>query len=112
MGAREQESKGTVEHGSKRAREQGDRRAWEQESKGARLLQCSIAGVGAGAGPGDIIAPLDGDRPGKGGAAMPYEYIAVEQRGRAGIITFNKPDRLNVVNYDMFGEVRQAIHCL
>ena len=40
---------------------------------------------------------------------MPYEYIAVEQRGRAGIITFSKPDRLNVVNYDMFGEVRQAI---
>jgi len=40
---------------------------------------------------------------------MAYEYITVEQRGRVGIVTFNKPDRLNLFNYDMFGEVRQAI---
>ena len=40
---------------------------------------------------------------------MPYEYIAAEQRGRVGIVTFNKPDKLNLFNYDMFGEVRQAI---
>ena len=40
---------------------------------------------------------------------MPYEYIDVDQRGRVGVVTFNKPDRLNVFNYDMFGEVRQAI---
>ena len=40
---------------------------------------------------------------------MPYEYILIEQRGRVGVITFNKPDRLNVFSYAMFGEVRQAI---
>lgn len=40
---------------------------------------------------------------------MPYEYILIEQRDRVGVITFNKPDRLNVFSYDMFGEVRQAI---
>ena len=40
---------------------------------------------------------------------MPYEHILIEQRDRVGVITFNKPDRLNVFSYDMFGEVRQAI---
>lgn len=40
---------------------------------------------------------------------MPYEYILIEQRDRVGVITFNKPDRLNVFSYAMFGEVRQAI---
>ncbi len=40
---------------------------------------------------------------------MSYEYIETEQRDRVGVVTFNKPDRLNVFNYDMFGEVRQAI---
>jgi enoyl-CoA hydratase/carnithine racemase len=40
---------------------------------------------------------------------MPYEYILTEQRDRVGLITFNKPDRLNVFSYPMFGEVRQAI---
>ena len=40
---------------------------------------------------------------------MPYEYILVEQRDRVGVVTFNKPDRLNVFGYAMFGEVRQAI---
>jgi enoyl-CoA hydratase/carnithine racemase len=38
-----------------------------------------------------------------------YEYILVEQRDRVGIVTFNKPDRLNVFSDAMFGEVRQAI---
>ena len=40
---------------------------------------------------------------------MDYEYILVDQRGRVGTVTFNKPDRLNVFGYEMFGEVRQAI---
>ncbi len=40
---------------------------------------------------------------------MPYEYILTEQRDRVGLITFNKPDRLNVFSYPMFGEVRRAI---
>lgn len=40
---------------------------------------------------------------------MAYEYILIEQRDRVGIITFNKPDRLNVFSDAMFGEVRQAI---
>lgn len=40
---------------------------------------------------------------------MPYEYILTEQRDRVGIITFNKPDRLNVFSDAMFGEVREAI---
>lgn len=40
---------------------------------------------------------------------MPYEYILTEQRGRVGIITFNKPERLNVFSDAMFGEVREAI---
>jgi len=40
---------------------------------------------------------------------MPYEYIVAEQRDRVGIVTFNKPDSLNVFGYAMFGEVRQAI---
>jgi enoyl-CoA hydratase/carnithine racemase len=40
---------------------------------------------------------------------VPYEYILVEQRDRVGIVTFNKPDRLNVFSDAMFGEVRQAI---
>ena len=40
---------------------------------------------------------------------MPYEYILTEQRDRVGLITFNKPDRLNVFSYAMFGEVRHAI---
>ena len=40
---------------------------------------------------------------------MPQEYILTEQRDRVGIITFNKPDRLNVFSDAMFGEVREAI---
>ena len=40
---------------------------------------------------------------------MPQEYVLTEQRDRVGIITFNKPDRLNVFSDAMFGEVREAI---
>ncbi len=40
---------------------------------------------------------------------MAYDYILTEQQGRVGIVTFNKPDRLNLFNYDMFGEVRSAV---
>jgi enoyl-CoA hydratase/carnithine racemase len=40
---------------------------------------------------------------------MPQEYILTEQRDRVGIITFNKPDRLNVFSDAMFEEVREAI---
>jgi enoyl-CoA hydratase/carnithine racemase len=40
---------------------------------------------------------------------MPYEYIVAEQRDRVGIVTFSKPDRLNVFSDAMFGEVRQAV---
>ena len=40
---------------------------------------------------------------------MAYEYITVEQRGRVGIVTFNKPDRLNVFSDAMFADVRRAV---
>ena len=40
---------------------------------------------------------------------MSYEYIAVEQRGRVGIVTFDKPDRLNVFSDAMFADVRRAV---
>lgn len=40
---------------------------------------------------------------------MTYEYILAEQQDRVGVVTFNKPDRLNVFSYDMFAEVRQAV---
>jgi 2-(1,2-epoxy-1,2-dihydrophenyl)acetyl-CoA isomerase len=40
---------------------------------------------------------------------MAYEFIVSEQRDRVGVITFNKPDRLNVFSYPMFAEVRQAV---
>lgn len=40
---------------------------------------------------------------------MPYEYIITEQKDRVGVITFNKPDRLNVFSDAMFGEVRRAV---
>ena len=40
---------------------------------------------------------------------MPYEYIAVERRDRVGIVTFNKPDRLNVFSDAMFADVRRGV---
>ena len=38
---------------------------------------------------------------------MSHEYITTEQRGRVGIITFNRPDRLNAMIPEMGIEVRQ-----
>lgn len=35
---------------------------------------------------------------------MGYEFILTEQRGRVGIITLNRPERLNAFNYQMLGE--------
>ena len=32
---------------------------------------------------------------------MSHEYITAEQRGRVGIITFNRPDRLNAMIPEM-----------
>ena len=40
---------------------------------------------------------------------MPYEYTRVEQRGRVGVVTFNKPERLNVFSDAMFGEAPEGI---
>ncbi|HUF54002.1 MAG TPA: enoyl-CoA hydratase-related protein [Dehalococcoidia bacterium] len=38
-----------------------------------------------------------------------YKYILFEQRDRVGIITLNRPDRLNAWTYAMGGEVKDAI---
>jgi enoyl-CoA hydratase/carnithine racemase len=38
-----------------------------------------------------------------------YKYILFEQRGRVGLITLNRPDRLNAWTYDMGDEVNDAI---
>ena len=38
---------------------------------------------------------------------MSHEYIIAEQRGRVGIITFNRPDRLNAMIPEMGFEVRE-----
>ena len=38
---------------------------------------------------------------------MSHEYIIAEQRGRVGIITFNRPDRLNAMIPEMGIEVRE-----
>jgi enoyl-CoA hydratase/carnithine racemase len=40
---------------------------------------------------------------------MGYEYILSEQRGRVGIITLNRPEKLNAFNYDMLGEWRDQV---
>ncbi len=40
---------------------------------------------------------------------MSHEYIIAEQRGRVGIITFNRPDRLNAMIPEMGAEVRQQL---
>jgi enoyl-CoA hydratase/carnithine racemase len=40
---------------------------------------------------------------------MAYEYVLSEQRDRVGVVTFNKPDRLNVFSGAMFEDVRRAI---
>ena len=40
---------------------------------------------------------------------MTYEQILFEQRGRVGVITLNRPERLNAWNDVMMGEMRDAI---
>ena len=40
---------------------------------------------------------------------MSHEYIIAEQRGRVGIITFNRPDRLNAMIPEMGAEVRTQL---
>ncbi len=40
---------------------------------------------------------------------MAYEQILFEQRGRVGVITLNRPERLNAWNDVMMGEMRDAI---
>ncbi len=41
--------------------------------------------------------------------AKAYQYILFEQRGRVGIVTLNRPDRLNAWTYDMNEEILDAI---
>jgi len=40
---------------------------------------------------------------------MPYEKILVETEGRVGIITFNRPDKLNAMHPTMMAEMRSQI---
>lgn len=40
---------------------------------------------------------------------MPYDQIITEQRGRVGIVTLNKPDKLNSLGEPMDSEMREAI---
>ena len=40
---------------------------------------------------------------------MSREYITAEQRGRVGIVTFNRPDRLNAMIPEMGAEVRAQL---
>jgi 2-(1,2-epoxy-1,2-dihydrophenyl)acetyl-CoA isomerase len=40
---------------------------------------------------------------------MAYELIQTEQRDRVGIITLNRPERLNAWSYDMSGEMHDQI---
>lgn len=42
-------------------------------------------------------------------SAVEYEQILFEKKGRAGIITLNRPERLNAWTYDMAGEIYDAI---
>lgn len=40
---------------------------------------------------------------------MSHEYIVAEQQGRVGIITFNRPDRLNAMIPDMGAEIQAQL---
>ena len=40
---------------------------------------------------------------------MAYEHILFEQRGRVGIVTLNRPERLNAWNDAMMSEMRDAV---
>lgn len=40
---------------------------------------------------------------------MAYEMILTETRGRVGIVTFNRPEKLNTMHPEMMGEMREQI---
>jgi enoyl-CoA hydratase len=40
---------------------------------------------------------------------MSYELILVDRKDRVGIITLNRPEKLNAWSYAMGGEIRDAI---
>lgn len=41
--------------------------------------------------------------------AQTFEHILTERRGRVGVITLHRPERLNALNYDVTGELKDAI---
>ena len=41
---------------------------------------------------------------------MPFEYILTEKRGKLGIISLNRPDRMNALNQSALTELLQAIN--
>ena len=43
---------------------------------------------------------------------MSYSYIAVEQKGRVGVITLNRPKQLNALSPDLMAELGEALHAL
>ena len=47
--------------------------------------------------------------PEHGGKAMPFELIRTKVVGRAGWITFDRPDALNALNAAMMGEIASAL---
>lgn len=40
---------------------------------------------------------------------MPYEYLLVEKRGGAFILTLNRPEKRNAINSEMWAEISQAV---
>jgi 2-(1,2-epoxy-1,2-dihydrophenyl)acetyl-CoA isomerase len=45
----------------------------------------------------------------KGQNSVTYQLITTEQRGRVGIVTLNRPEKLNAWNYEMHAELSDAI---
>ena len=43
---------------------------------------------------------------------MSYEFIAVEQKGRVGVITLNRPKQLNALSPGLMKELGQALAAL
>jgi enoyl-CoA hydratase len=43
---------------------------------------------------------------------MPYEFITVEQKGRVGVITLNRPKQLNALSPGLMGELGNALVAL